>query len=172
MSETEQTEVFVQQLAECQGRMFGYIYSMLGEHSRAMDVVQETNLALWRKKDEFREGAPFMPWALAIARFQVLAHVRDQGRDKCLLDSELVAALSEEIEQQVDQLESMRIALRQCMSDLPREKIEMIKSRYYRSMTIAEIASAMGRQADAVKVALLRLRRALADCMHRKMLED
>ena len=172
MSETEQTEVFVQQLAECQGRMFGYIYSMLGEHSRAMDVVQETNLVLWRKKDEFREGAPFMPWALAIARFQVLAHVRDQGRDKCLLDSELVAALSEEIEQQVDQLESMRIALRQCMSDLPREKIEMIKSRYYRSMTIAEIASAMGRQADAVKVALLRLRRALADCMHRKMLED
>lgn len=172
MSETEQTEVFVQQLAECQGRMFGYIYSMLGEHSRAMDVVQETNLALWRKKDEFREGAPFMPWALAIARFQVLAHVRDQGRDKCLLDSELVAALSEEIEQQVDQIESMRIALRQCMSDLPREKIEMIKSRYYRSMTIAEIASAMGRQADAVKVALLRLRRALADCMHRKMLED
>jgi RNA polymerase sigma-70 factor, ECF subfamily len=172
MSETEQTEVFVQQLAECQGRMFGYIYSMLGEHSRAMDVVQETNLVLWRKKDEFREGAPFMPWALAIARFQVLAHVRDQGRDKCLLDSELVAALSEEIEQQVDQIESMRIALRQCMSDLPREKIEMIKSRYYRSMTIAEIASAMGRQADAVKVALLRLRRALADCMHRKMLED
>ena len=172
MSETEQTEVFVQQLAQCQGQMFGYIYSMLGEHSRAMDVVQETNLVLWRKKDEFREGASFMPWALAIARFQVLAHIRDQRRDKRLLDSELVAALSVETEQQVDQLESMRIALRQCMSDLPQEKIEMIKSRYYRSMTIAEIASAMGRQTDAVKVALLRLRRALAACVHGRMLED
>ena len=76
-----------------------------------MDVVQETNLVLWRKKDEFREDAPFMPWALAIARFQVLAHVRDQGRDKCLLDSELVAALSEDTERKVDQLENMRIAL-------------------------------------------------------------
>ena len=171
MSDTEQTEFFVQQLAECQGRLFGYIYSMLGEHSRAMDVVQETNLVLWRKKEDFREGAPFAPWALGIARFQVLAHVRDQGRDRCLLDSELVAAISLQTEQQVDQLESMRIALRQCMSDLPREKIEMIHLRYYRSMPIAEIANAMGRRTDAVKVALLRLRRVLADCMQRRMLE-
>ena len=171
MSDTEQTENFVQHLAECQGRLFGYIYSMLGEHSRTMDVVQETNLVLWRKKDEFREDAPFMPWALAIARFQVLAHVRDQGRDKCLLDSELVAALSEDTERRVDQLENMRIALQSCMSELPKEKSEMIHLRYYQSMPIAEIASTTGRRADAVKVALLRLRRVLADCMHHRMLE-
>lgn len=161
MSDTEQTEIFVQQLAECQGRLFGYVYSMLGEHSRAMDVVQETNLVLWRKKADFREGAPFMPWALAIARFQVLAHVRDQGRDKCLLDTELVAVLSDETERQVDQLETMRIALRRCMSDLPREKMELLRLRYYRAMPIAEIAKSMERKADAVKVALLRVRRRL-----------
>lgn len=171
MSDTEQTEIFVQHLTECQGRLFGYAYSMLGEHSRAMDVVQETNLVLWRKKAEFREGAPFMPWALAIARFQVLAHVRDQGRDKCLLDTELVAALSDETERQVDQLETMRLALRRCMSDLPREKMELLQLRYYRAMPIAEIAKSVGRKADAVKVALLRLRRGLADCMHRRMQE-
>ena len=170
MKDTEQTEFFVQHLTECQGRLFGYIYSMLGEHSRAMDVVQETNLVLWRKKDEFRSGAPFMPWALAIARFQVLAHVRDQGRDKCLLDSELVAALSEETEQQVDELETMRTALRKCMSDLPREKKGLLQLRYYHSMPIAEIADSLGRNVNAVKVALLRLRRGLADCMHRRML--
>ena len=172
MSDTHQTEIFVQQLTECQGRLFGYIYSMLGEHSRAMDVVQETNLVLWRKKDEFRAGAAFMPWALAVARYQVLAHVRDQGRDKCLLDSELVLALSEEVEQQVDQLEIMRLALRKCMSDLPREKMDMLQLRYYRAMPIAGIAKSMGRKVEAVKVALLRLRRGLADCMHRRMQES
>ena len=80
-----------------------------------MYVVQETNLVLWRKKAEFRAGAAFMPWAVAIARFQVLAHVRDQSRERCLLDSELVAALSEETEKQVDKLDSMRVALRQCL---------------------------------------------------------
>lgn len=169
--DTEQTERFIRQLTDCQGRLFGYIYSMLGEHSRAMDVVQETNLVLWRKKDEFREGAAFMPWALAIARFQVLAHVRDQSRDKCLLDSELVAVLSEETEQKVEQLETMRLALRKCMSELPQEKMGMLQLRYYHSMPIAEIAESMGRKVDAVKVALLRLRRGLADCMHRRMAE-
>ena len=172
MSDTEQTENFVQQLTESQGRLFGYVYSMLGEHSQAMDVVQETNLVLWRKKAEFRDGAPFMPWALAIARFQVLAHVRDQGRDKCLLDTELVAALSEETERQTDQLETMRLALRKCMSDLPPDKRVVLQLRYYRSMPIAEIAKSVGRRADAVKVGLLRLRRGLADCMHRRMQES
>lgn len=172
MSDTEQTENFVQQLTESQGRLFGYVYSMLGEHSQAMDVVQETNLVLWRKKAEFRDGAPFMPWALAIARFQVLAHVRDQGRDKCLLDTELVAALSEETERQTDQLETMRLALRKCMSDLPPDKRVVLQLRYYRSMPIAEIAKSIGRRADAVKVGLLRLRRGLADCMHRRMQES
>ena len=54
-----------------------------------------------------------MPWSLGIARFQVFADVRDRDRYKCLLDSELVAALSDETERQVDQLESMRIALLQ-----------------------------------------------------------
>ena len=47
----------------------------------------------------------------------------------------------------------------------------MIHLRYYLSMPIAEIASTTGRRADAVKVALLRLRRVLADCMHHRMLE-
>ena len=172
MSDQEQTEVFVQLLAESQGRLFGYVYSMLGDHARAMDVVQETNLVLWRKKAEFRAGAAFMPWAVAIARFQVLAHVRDQSRERCLLDSELVAALSEETEKQVDKLDSMRVALRQCLDNLPTEKLEMIQLRYYRSMSIAEIAQVVGSQSTAVKVALLRLRRSLAECMHHRMLES
>ena len=65
----------------------------------------------------------------------------------------------------------MRIALRRCMSDLPREKMELLRLRYYRAMPIAEIAKSMERKADAVKVALLRVRRRLADCMHRRMQE-
>ena len=83
---------------------------MLGDHARALDVVQETKLVLWRNENDFRDSDPFMPWAMNIARFQVLAHLRDRGREKSLFDTELVVALSEETERQVDQLESMRIA--------------------------------------------------------------
>ena len=53
MPQPDTTEQFVQQLAEHQSRLFGYVYSMLGDHSRAADVLQETNLVLWRKNAEF-----------------------------------------------------------------------------------------------------------------------
>ena len=171
MTESEQTEFFVQQIAEHQNRLFGYIFSMLGDHSRAADVVQETNLVLWRKKDEFRSGEPFLPWALAIARFQVLAHVRDRGRDRCLLDAELVAAIAEEAEEQVEHLETVRQSLRKCMSELTPNNRDLIQRRYFRSASINEIADALDRGVSSVKVALLRVRRRLADCVRQQMVE-
>lgn len=171
MTESEKTEFFVQQIAEHQNRLFGYIYSMLGDHARASDVVQETNLVLWRKKDEFRSGEPFLPWALAIARFQVLAHVRDRGRDRCLLDAELVAALADETEQQVEHLETIQQSLRLCLAELTPNNRDLIQRRYFRSASINEIASALDRGVSSVKVALLRVRRRLAECVRQRMAE-
>ncbi len=90
-------EYFVQQITEHQDRMYGYIFSLLGDHSRASDVLQESNLVLWRKKAQFETGQPFLPWALAIAKFQVLAHVRDRARDRCVLDPKLVEQMAQPI---------------------------------------------------------------------------
>ena len=75
MSASDKTEQFVQQLAENQNRLYGYVYSLVGDHAQAADVVQETNMVLWRKLDEFDPQRPFLPWAFTIGRFQVLAHI-------------------------------------------------------------------------------------------------
>ena len=49
MASPETTEKFVQRLTANQTRLYGYVYSLLADHSRTADVVQETNLVLWRK---------------------------------------------------------------------------------------------------------------------------
>jgi len=171
MTGSDQTEAFVQNIAENQSRLFGYIFSMLGDHTRASDVLQETNLVLWRKRLEFRSGEPFMPWALAIARFQVLAHVRDRGRDRCLLDPELVESLAQETEKQVEHLETIQQSLRLCLGNLSPLNRDLIQQRYYRSSSIKEIAESLDRGASSVKVALLRIRRSLAECVRKRMAE-
>ncbi|NND98681.1 MAG: sigma-70 family RNA polymerase sigma factor [Pirellulaceae bacterium] len=168
---TDPTEEFVQQIAEHQNRMFGYIFSMVGDHTRASDVLQEANLVLWRKKDEFRTGSPFLPWAFAIARMQVLAHLRDRGRDRCLLDPELVELLSSETETQAEQIETVRGALQQCLTELTPQHRELIQQRYYRSLSIAELAQSLDRGVSAVKVTLMRVRRKLGECVQRRMVE-
>jgi RNA polymerase sigma-70 factor (ECF subfamily) len=171
MAENDDTERLVQQIAEHQNRLFGYIFSMLGDHTRASDVLQETNLVLWRKQAEFRSGDPFLPWAFAIARFQVLAHVRDRGREKCLLDSELVEALAAETAKQAEQFEAVRHALRTCLSQLTPANQELVQQRYFHATPIDKLAESLGRGTSAVKVALLRIRRSLAECIQRRIAE-
>lgn len=172
MPRPDATERFVQQLTECQSRLFGYIYSMLGDHSRAADVLQETNLVLWRKNSDFEPDRPILPWAFGIARLQVLAHLRDQKRDRCLLDAQLVESLADETEKQAGQLEAVRTALRQCIELLGMESRDLVQRRYFRSTPIREIAESVDRSASAVKVALLRARRQLADCVQKRIVAE
>ena len=167
MSDT--SEQFVQQLTENQNRLYGYVFSLLGDHSRAADVVQETNLVLWRKIDEFQQDKPFLPWAFAIARFQVLAHLRDRKRDKVLLDANLAEKLSAEAEQQAGHMDTIRDALRPCMQGLTTTNRELIEKRYFRALSIAEIASAVDRSMGSIKVALLRIRRQLGECVQKRL---
>lgn len=163
------TEQFVRQLTEHQNRLYGYVYSLLGDGTRAADVVQETNLVLWRKVDEFQPDKPFLPWAFAIARFQVMAHLRDHKRDRLLLDAELVATLSDEAQRQSGQIDAIRDALRPCMQLLTATSRELIERRYFRAMSVAEIAEAAERTAGSIKVALLRIRRQLAECVQKRL---
>ena len=65
-------------------------------------------------------------WALAIARFQVLAHLRDHQRDRLLLDASLAETLSDEAEQKAEQMEDVRDALRHCLDSLTVDNQEPI----------------------------------------------
>lgn len=169
MTDSEKTEYFVQQLAEHQNRLYGYVFSLVGDHSRAADVLQETNIVLWRKIDEFQIDRPFLPWSFAIARFQVLAHLRDRKRDRLLLDAELAEAISEESGRQAGQLDRFREALRPCMETLTAGNRNLVEHRYFRELSIAEIAETVERTASSVKVALLRSRRHLAECIQMRL---
>ena len=171
MDQAEHAEQFVQHLTESQPRLYGYVYSLVGDHSQAADVVQETNLVLWRKVGEFRPDQPFLPWAFAIARFQVLAHLRDRRRDRLLLDAELAESLSGEVERQAEQINLVRVALRACLQRLPAASRELIERRYLRGMPMSDIAAALERNVGAIKVAILRARRQLADCVARRLAE-
>ena len=172
MSDRDPSEQFVQRLTESQNKIYGYIYSLVGDHSRAADVVQETNLVLWRKLHEFDTSKPFLPWAFAIARFQVLAHLRDRKRDRFLLDPDLAEMISEEAEQQAGQLDAIRDALRLCMQTLPPPNRKLIEQRYFQAMSMAEVAATADRTVGALKVAMLRIRRQLAVCVERRMAKD
>ena len=118
---------------------------------------------------EYEPDREFLPWAFGIARYQVLAHIRDQKRDRLLLDAELVESMCMAAETNAGNLEEVRSALRFCLESVTADNRGLLDRRYSRSMAIAEISAEVKRSVSAVKVALMRTRQQLAKCVQRRL---
>ena len=113
------SDEFLQMITEFQGRLFGFVLTMLGDVDQANEVLQETNLVLWRKSDEFRSGTDFKAWSFRVAHFQVMAFRQRQIRDRLVFGDDVLeqitrdAAIQDEVYQQrVDRLENCIASLR------------------------------------------------------------
>src|ERR1700753_4141330 len=95
MSRDDRTEQFIRCLTDHQGRLFVYLVSMLGDVHDARNVLQETNLELWRKSGQFIEGTDFAAWSRRIAHFKILAFLRDKKRDRHLFDEALLNQIAQ-----------------------------------------------------------------------------
>ena len=166
------TDEIVQHLTRSQNRLYGYIFSLLGNHHRAEEVLQETNIVLWRKAGEFRAGSDFMPWAFAIARFQVMAHLRDKKRDRLLLDPEVAELVDADVAEEAGHLAETQTALRTCLSKLPEKSRTLIDARYFSGRSIKQLAEITEKSEEAIKVALLRIRRGLRECVQRELARE
>lgn len=156
-------------ITQNQSQLRAYIYTLLPDPALVDDVLQETNLVLWRKASEFDPARSFMPWACRIAFFQVKAARRDNSRDRHIFDSELVDILAAEGETETpNHLDS---ALRDCLAELPEQKRQLILSRYHPDSSVKELAANRNETPGAVSVELHRIRRILESCIQGKLKE-
>ena len=161
-------ESFVSLLTAEQANLHRYILTLLGNYDAASNVLQETNLVLWRKVDQFESGTSFSAWSRKIAYWQTLAYLRDRKRDKHVFSEELVRQLSARSVLEIDVSET-RIALRHCLAELTSRHRNLIKERYGKNLSIGDMAKKLGDQPSAVKVRLHRIRRALQQCIEKQM---
>ena len=77
-------------------------YRSWGGVNDASDVLQETNMKLCRKCAEYDPQQPFLRWAYAFARFEVMAHRKRRQRSRLVLDDELLATVAAELEESAE----------------------------------------------------------------------
>lgn len=164
-------EVFVQLLTSHQLSLLHYIAMLLGDVNEARNVLQETNLVLWRKSSEFELGTKFSTWAHQVAYWQVQAFIRDRKRDRHVFDEQMIAQLAR-IEPEEWAEPEVRVALRHCLAGVSSANQEMLRMRYEGGMTINSLAAKLQKTPAAVKVGLLRVRRALLRCIERQMASE
>ena len=165
-------ERFATLLGGAQRKLFLYILSFVPNPADAEDILQETNLVLWRKFGEFQPGTDFIRWACKVAFYEVLKHRQAGTRKPLPLSEAALALLAQDAEDALGEVDSRREALLRCLGKLREPVRQMIRLRYQLGVDTRAVAQAVGRSVEATRRALHRARVALLRCIERELARD
>jgi RNA polymerase sigma-70 factor (ECF subfamily) len=152
--------------------LYAFILTLVRQPADAEDVLQETNMVLWRKSAEFDPSREFMPWALRIAQLQAMAHVKRQRRLPVAFDEPLLVQLADEAIAESRDTDGRRRALTGCLQKLPVRQRELIARRYEPGSSVKELARQREMTPKALSETLRRIRRALLQCIERTVAQE
>lgn len=164
MNETTR-KLMVQEIARHQSRLRAFVRCLLVRSSDVDDLLQEINVVLWEKADEFQHGTDFWAWASQIARYKVLNQVRKYGRERIVFDEETLQQIIETSQRKLQQLDVRQDALNHCLKQLPPAQRQLLDFRYGSDESVEKIAERIGRPAGSVRQTLYRVRTALLACI-------
>ncbi|MAT72715.1 MAG: RNA polymerase subunit sigma-70 [Planctomycetaceae bacterium] len=162
-------ESFVQELTAAQASLRAYITASLGRASDVPDVLQRANLALWKNAENYQAGTNFLAWAITIARYEILAYCRDKSRDRHVFPENIAALMLDIALDARPEPSDRQEALQHCLGKLPKQHYAMLRRRYFDGQSTTEIAASMKRTENAVKCALVRVRKTLQSCIETRL---
>jgi len=144
-----------------------YVRRLVPSRSDADDVMQEVAVVLWSKFSELRPGGDFKSWAFGVAKYAVLSWRRDKGRDRLVLDDDVVETLADETAVDEPRLQQQRVALETCLAKLDVTQRGLLMRAYEAGVPIQTVARQSGRTVAGFYQWLHRMRRMLLDCIKR-----
>ena len=158
---TDSEKEFIRHITVWQNDLYSYLFTLLGDLHDSRDVLQETNLVLWRKKADFEPGSNFGAWAKRCAYYEALKFRRTRQRDRHLFGDDLIALLVDEHESTGHDEEERRLALRDCLSQLPEQQRQCWVPKEVAGYSYDDIALQLGVPASTVRGLLARSRKTL-----------
>jgi len=164
------SQQFTQSLVAAQPRLFAYVITLIRNPDRAHEVLQKANVVMLEKLDEFAtQKIDFIPWALKVCYFEVLADRRDRARDKHVFDDAAISCLSEHTAERGETFLERQRALALCLEKLPANQREMLKKRYAKGGSVDALAKELKRPTASISQTLYRIREALLECTQRRL---
>lgn len=167
MAAPDKAELFVQLVTQYQQRVHLFILSLVPNRADADEILQDTNLVLWRKFDEFRPDSDFRAWAFQVAYNKVKSFQERHGRQRLRFGEPVMDRLANIAAIGPDPVPAALEALDVCKSQLSELDRDLIERRYQPGATVASVAVDVGRSVAAVYKAVVRIRRSLHECIAR-----
>ena len=164
-------EVFIREFTQSQRPLYLYILPLVGNTADADEVLQETNLVIWAKWQQFELGSNFLAWGRAIARLEVFRHRRNRNRKLTFLDGNVLELVADRSESVNENLDVRQAALAKCLGQLRAKDRDLIRMRYAPGANGDKVAKTLGRPANSVYQSLGRIRRVLMECVRMQLAE-
>lgn len=158
-------------MAKHQRHLHSFIKSLVPSYADADDILQETSLALWEKRDQYDSSREFFRWACGVAHIQVLRHRRKAATDKLWFDDEVVDLLAEQMLEDARLFDFRRDALDECIEKLPGADRKVVELRYQDGSTLSDLSQRLGSSARSIQRTMVRARRMLHRCISAKLRE-
>ena len=131
------------------------------------DVVQNANLAVIRRMDDYDPARPLLPWLIAFAKMQILAFRAKRGAERLVFDEAALERLAETYTtcDSPDLPVMKRLAI--CKRKLDEETLKMLEERYGDDRKPREMANLHGTTSREIRNRLTYARRKLAECIMR-----
>jgi RNA polymerase sigma-70 factor (ECF subfamily) len=169
--QSTELQVFVKELLAHQSALRGYIVSLMPGSNDAEDVLQDVNVIIWEKMNNFEDGANFRAWIFAIARNTVKAQFRNNKHNLSpSVDADLIHAIDELWHQRDPQeITRKQSALDRCLEQLKQTDRNLIRARYTKGTNLEIHAQEIGRPADSLRTSLSRVRAKLRNCVQSRL---
>lgn len=164
----------VRELLDHRDQLLGMLLSQTRDYDAAEEVFQEVALEVVKEAGRGTQVERFLPWVREMARRRLAEHFRRRARREAAepLSGSLVEAIGRAFEEEDVSAEESRArqkALLECIERLPGRSREVVRRRYEDWLPLARVAESVAWKVASVKVALSRARRALMECVERKL---
>lgn len=156
----------------CETSIRAYVAVAIRSVADREDVVQQVALTIARRFEEYDHQRPFLAWALWLAKSRIIDYYRTQSRQNTLLNEDALEQLAQHFTRSHLSISPKLHALEYCLEKLPQRSRSIIQLRYRDELPIEKIADAIKSTPGTVRVALYRIRNALAQCIEEQLAKE
>ncbi len=161
-------DAFAHVYEKCYSRCFGFSRSRVLDASIAADLTQETFLRAFAAIRRFDSSRQLDSWLMGICRNVLREYVRRERRRREIPWAELCLEIAQ-MAGDDKQYEAMMPHLPGCISKLAPRTETVLRAHYFEGKKLAAVAADVEQSLSAVKMTLLRARRAIRTCIRRKL---
>ncbi|MNO47123.1 RNA polymerase sigma factor SigV [compost metagenome] len=138
-------QTFIRQVSEQKKILYGIAYSYLRNEPDALEVLQEATYRAWTKRKSLKDTGRFAPW---LTRILVNCCKDELKRRKRLAPGRADSCGSSGI---MEMTSDRKLDMEQALDGVKQKYRQVLVLKYYRDMTLAEIAEVLDRPEGTVK---------------------